>query len=64
MKNRTKWFLIAGLLCIGFSLPLKYFLKEPDMIGDFLKGMGLPLIIAALLSQRKPGGNEQVKKCV
>jgi hypothetical protein len=53
MKKQTLWLLLIGSVCMSFSLLASPFIKVPDSITDFLKGMGVAFIIAALFVQKK-----------
>jgi len=52
MKKQTNWLLRAGLLCIAsyYFLPL---IHIPIIIVEFLRGLGIGLIISILFIQRK-----------
>jgi hypothetical protein len=52
MEKQTKWLLIAGLLCMAST----YFLNLihiSEYIIDFIRGLGIGLIISTPFVQRK-----------
>ncbi len=53
MKKQTILLLLAGTLLMSFTLFTRHFFNTPDSLGDFLKGLGLAFIIAALIVQKK-----------
>jgi hypothetical protein len=52
MKKQTKWLLCAGLLCIAshYFLPL---IHIPEFIVEFIRGLGIGLIISIPFVKRK-----------
>jgi uncharacterized protein YhhL (DUF1145 family) len=53
MKKQVLWLLLFGNLCMSFSLFTRHFIKVPESIDELLKGLGVALIISALVVQKK-----------
>jgi len=52
MKKQVLLLLLFGNLCMSFSLFTRHFIKVPESIDEFLKGLGVALIISALVGKR------------
>ena len=60
-KKQTCWFLIAGCLSIGFTQITRHFLNTPEWIADFLKGIGLALMLGAMVMEKGHCKNKTAK---
>ena len=48
MKKHILWLLLIGTVCFSFETLTRSFFKTPDLIGDFLKGFGMVLMVYGL----------------
>jgi multisubunit Na+/H+ antiporter MnhE subunit len=53
MKKQTRWLLFTGTMLMAVPLFTKYFLTLSVTIADFIKGLGVGIIIAAFFLELK-----------
>ena len=53
MKKQTCWLMLAGTLLMGFTVFTRSFIAVPEDMADFLKGIGVAIIISAFFLDRK-----------
>jgi len=53
MKKQTRWLLFTGAMLMALPLVIKYFLTLSGTIADFIKGLGVGIIIAAFFLELK-----------
>jgi hypothetical protein len=51
MKKQLSWLMPAGALLMGFPLLTSIFYAMPGSIADFIKGVGVGIIIASFFVQ-------------
>ena len=53
MKKQTCWLMLVGALLMSFTVFTRAFIVVPEDTADFLKGMGVAIIISAFILDRK-----------
>lgn len=53
MKKPALWLLFAGTLFMSSTLVIRHYVHVTDFIDGILKGIGIGLMILALINQKK-----------